>query len=164
MKYPRELYNAGAVKRWHTVRTIQEQTVADHSWGVISILLQICEPSIQLLYVAAFHDLAEVSSGDIPAPIKWAYPKLDAALDEVEHDFNETHRLDMDLTPYEQTLLKWADMMELVMFTTTEIQMGNTYMVPIRNRGINYLKETGFPSTAAEQFFHQVVSNVPHQE
>lgn len=130
MKYPRKLYNAGAVKRWHTVRTIQDQTVADHSWGVISILLQICEPSVQLLHVAAFHDMAEASSGDIPAPIKWAYPKLGAALDEVEKDFNETHRLDMELNAYEHQLLKWADMMELVMFTTTEIQLGNTHMVP----------------------------------
>ena len=89
---------------------------------------------------------------------------MDAALEEVEDAFNETNGIDMELTPYENILLKWADMMELVMFTTTEIQMGNTHMVPIRNRGVSYLKTIAFPTEKARQFYEKVVQNVLHQD
>jgi len=109
--------------------------------------------------VAAFHDLAEVSSGDVPAPVKWAYPKLDKALKAVEDDFNEEQGLSMELTESEAKLLKWADMLELVMFSSREILMGNRLFTPIRYRGLAYLGKMGFPTESARQLYQKVASH-----
>jgi 5'-deoxynucleotidase YfbR-like HD superfamily hydrolase len=106
------------------------------------------------------HDAAEHVTGDIPAPIKWAYPHLDDALDTVEQDFFETHGIDQYLTESETKLLKWADMMELVMFAKSEVHMGNLHMFPIFRRGKAYLEALPFPTEQARQLFEKEATNV----
>ena len=156
MKNIPKLYEAGSVKRWHTVRTIQTQTLADHSWGVIMILLVITNPSQTLIRAAATHDLSEVITGDVPAPTKWAHPRLDDALQTVERGYNESHLIDYNLTSEDAKYLKWADMLELVMFANSEIRLGNSHMTPIRDRGLDFLRIFGHPNSGAAALFEQI--------
>lgn len=80
---PLSLYDflrIGHIKRWHNVNTIREQTVAEHSYLVTIIALDlfftIVEPEIHdvsltnLLIGALFHDAPEAASGDTPTPAK----------------------------------------------------------------------------------------------
>lgn len=94
---PLSLYDflrIGHIKRWHNVNTIREQTVAEHSYLVTIIALDLyasvagvpAEPVpmmpaieeyvcmvrdlLKLLIGAIFHDAPEAASGDTPTPAK----------------------------------------------------------------------------------------------
>ncbi len=70
----------GHVKRWHTVNTSAQQTLADHSFMVMLIAMDLYDKmhSIQdnptdalcLLTQAMFHDVHEVVMGDMPTTAK----------------------------------------------------------------------------------------------
>lgn len=149
-----QLYRAGSVERYHTVRTHHRQTLADHSWGVAMVLLKI-KPSVgaDVLKAALVHDLAESVTGDVPFPVKRDYPKLADALRAVELEFNKRHEL-TDLAGADLTLLKWADMAELCLFTQYEILMGNAELLPVYQRGISHLIQLGFPTREAYDLFN----------
>ncbi len=80
-----EFMRAGHVKRWHVVNTVREQSIAEHSFLVAMIALELNKsfgdkatvdgilPSHQVLAVvmgSLFHDMPEVRYGDIPTPGK----------------------------------------------------------------------------------------------
>jgi 5'-deoxynucleotidase YfbR-like HD superfamily hydrolase len=149
------LYEAGRIKRFHTVATHQTQTVAAHTWGVMMIVLKICpEPSLELIRAVTFHDIAECTTGDIPATAKWDYPSLKREAESIEQTFNVAHGIYASLTPLEERILKWADMAELVLFCEQEIRLGNQNMQRIWTNGIQYLKRLGYPTPEAEAFSH----------
>lgn len=150
------LYDAGSVTRCHTLRTLHAQNLGHHSWGVALILCYICEPSVNLLKAALYHDLAESVTGDVPATAKWSFPNLSDVLDSLEEKFNQDHDLVVDLTPQEGALLKWADMLEFVMYTASEIKMGNQYMKTYHQKGIAHLEGRTAPTDAALQLFKEI--------
>ena len=135
------LRNAGKVKRFHTVETIGQQTVAEHSFNVCLILLFITNgtASSELLKAALYHDLPELITGDIPATAKWKSEALSLALTEVEQRFEKDFDLSVEISDSEKLLLKWADMYELVQYCFDQLRLGNRNMLLIADRGIGYL-------------------------
>jgi len=153
------LYRAGAVERFHTMPTHQRQTIADHSWGVIMIVLAISnDPSVNLIKAAATHDLAESVTGDLPATVKWDEPQLRRELEALEQKFAIKHNIFPHLDKLEEEVLRWADMAELVMFCEGEIRLGNQNLAAIWRRGIVRLLQMGFPTVKAEEFYHDYIN------
>jgi len=152
----KDLHEAGNVTRFHTVRTSRTTTIAHHSWGVCLILLKITNPSAQLLAAAIYHDLAESVTGDVPATAKWLSDGLTDALSDMETKFEVKHNLIVDLTETEASLLKWADMLELILYADSEVAVGNTLFKPIRERGIAYLNFRTAPTAAAAIFLKEL--------
>ena len=155
----RTLYQAGAVKRYHTMRVHEHQSLAAHSWGVAMIIVQISEepPSAQLLQYALTHDLAEYETGDIPAPVKWGNKEISEGLSALEFDFERRHGIICDLTDQELLLLQWADTFELVLYCWHEMRMGNNFVLPTYNRGKVRLKSYGFPTVKASDLFFNLI-------
>lgn len=153
------LYEAGVVERFHTVRTHRRQTIADHSWGVAMVVLMIYpECPRYVLEAALFHDLAESVTGDLPATVKWKNPVLQELLAEMEHRFNKEHKLTSEfMTAKDHDVLKWADMMELVLFCRTEVEMGNLPLTAVLRRGQQHLKTLGFPTKQAEHLYEDIL-------
>jgi 5'-deoxynucleotidase len=75
----------GHIKRWHNVNTIRQQTVAEHSYMVELIALDLFQTMIgidpeerdgtlrmafRIVLNAKFHDTPEVATGDTPTPAK----------------------------------------------------------------------------------------------
>jgi 5'-deoxynucleotidase YfbR-like HD superfamily hydrolase len=116
------------------------------------ILLEICEPSVELLKSALTHDLAESETGDIPATAKWASSDLGWALEKLEFEYNKRFEVNFTLSPHEQECLKWADMLELIMYCQTEVSMGNLKMEGIVRTGITYLDARNPPTLLASAF------------
>jgi len=65
------------VPRWCIVPMIRQQTVADHSWRVAMIAVDLAtrlglavEQVNIIALIAIGHDLDEVTTGDIPSPLK----------------------------------------------------------------------------------------------
>lgn len=133
----------GEVKRFHTIRTIQEETVGHHSFLVANLAFLLSPPlrsKEHLLTAALWHDLAEQVLGDIPGNAK----KIFKAFEEVaalEEEMLESYDLaaEVMLSAEERRLLKLADSLAGFIFCTREAQLGNTQIHPIRDTYRTYI-------------------------
>jgi 5'-deoxynucleotidase YfbR-like HD superfamily hydrolase len=149
--------DAGAVKRYHVKRTHRVQTIAEHTFGMLMLVKQVTEGTAEYglqsratLYEAIMHhDLPELFTGDIPAPIKRVHPELGPLMDSIEEELKPLHR-DFVLTSEEGALLKWADRMELVLWCLEEYRMGNTYAKPTVARGLGWILAARLPECCRE--------------
>lgn len=93
---------ASNVKRWHIVTTSRPQSMAEHSFNVAHIGVELCEAlgfpewRERVAVLALYHDLEEIYKGDIPTPAK-GEKKWDSAL-----------------TPH--SVMKMADLIETYVF------------------------------------------------
>lgn len=153
----KRLREGGAVTRFHTVRTIRQQTVADHSHGV-ALLVTIVAPeaSAELIKAALWHDLSECHTGDTPATAKWASPSLREELHKMGSAFDESHGIRAALSVEEYATLKWCDMMDLVLWCMEEVHMGNRNAIKIANNGLRWLGGVVPPSEEAKALLRDV--------
>jgi len=144
-----------AVKRYHTANLIVGETVGHHSANVALLCTVLADKatSVNLLMAALKHDLAEQFTGDVPAPTKWNHPKLKVLLDEIEDAYVHMP----NLTQWETRVLKQADMLDLCFKAMEEVQMGNSPMKAILQRGITYLLDHApLPNTLLlMEYFHE---------
>lgn len=99
-----DIMNLSNIKRWGIIDMSREQSVAEHSYNVTMISLHIVKEmdfndeggilEYMTMNWALVHDLPEISSGDIPTPMK-SYLKDSIAEMEKEkfpnwHSFKET--------------------------------------------------------------------------
>jgi len=129
------LFESGDVWRWHTCPSL-EQNVAEHAWGVATILaLWHPRPSADLLRAALLHDCHEKEFGDIPSPTKRAVPELSQHEEMYELLFFD--KLGFD-SPYDNLMasdfawLDWADKLEALLFLRRQRENGNFHADVIR--------------------------------
>jgi 5'-deoxynucleotidase YfbR-like HD superfamily hydrolase len=130
----------GATKRYHTVQTLTQETVAEHSFYVAMFCQLIAFPGASLLLAALAHDLAEHKTGDIPSPTKRACEMGDA-VEEMETKLLKDHGFKFLLTESEQRILTMSDRMSGMLRCVIERRLGNS--------GISYVYEN-FCSYVAE--------------
>jgi 5'-deoxynucleotidase YfbR-like HD superfamily hydrolase len=153
--------SGGAVKRYHTVPTVGEQTVAAHSWGVAVLLIRILPGcSKQLLIAALFHDVAEKWTGDIPADAKWREPEVSTLLKRVERDVERALDIDIMLTDEERIILSACDRLELLWFCVEQARIGNQNMYVVYNRVIDWFNEHFAAATPAMMRFRPYLHEV----
>lgn len=149
-----QLYrDAGAIKRYHVKRTLRQQTVAEHTFGVLMLVKQVAVMSLSHQDLVAVyetimhHDLPELFTGDVPAPIKRAHPELGPLLDRIESELHPLYQ-DYQLEPHMVSLCKWADRMELVLWCLEEVRMGNTFCTQTVRRGLGWILASHIPDCA----------------
>lgn len=132
---------AGGVRRYHTWAVHQNQTVAEHTWQILRILLTIW-PQVprSVLIHAVTHDMGEMA-GDIQYPFKLLFPELGAGSVKTENYVRDQQRKGIGappethpLSPYEKHVFKLCDNLEMWEFGLREINFGNRYGIIIRNR------------------------------
>lgn len=133
---------AGLVVRYHTYPTLQQQSVAEHTWQVIRVLWAIW-PDVPrpVIQHAMTHDLGELAIGDLPYPSKGMWS--DGAKKELD-ELEKSAILDMclpwclppppELTKTEYAIFKLAEYIEMTEFAWNEINLGNQYAVLIKKR------------------------------
>lgn len=131
------------INRYHTMPSLgQQQTVGMHSYNVITIIHTLwpdCRK--ELLLAAAYHDIPEQMTGDVPSHVKWANPDLAATLDSTEENFLKEHGIYFELTDSEKRMLLLADLMELILYCHEMVFRGDmAYSVPY-NRGLSKIVE-----------------------
>lgn len=137
------IVRGGIVKRFHTIHTQHTQNVAEHSFGVAWLVWLLCEenPPTVLLMAALAHDLAEYTTGDIPAPAKRRM-NISSQFDAEENDQFEFAGFDpIILSEAQKRILKIADTMDLLLFCIRELSLGNRDMDTIYHRGVGYIRE-----------------------
>jgi len=153
-----KLRDGGAVVRYHTLRTNRKQSVAEHSHGVAMLVLHVYpEAEVGVLKAALYHDLSEVVTGDIPATSKWLSPVLAHEENLLADVFRDKYGLRLDLTAFEKHLLKWCDMMELVLWTMEEYAMGNQFAGEVCQRGLTFLGQKDPPTREAKELLAEVI-------
>lgn len=128
---------AAHVKRWHIVRTMREQNIAEHSFVVMLIAMDILKRSgndpdqrgaihgelgYDTLRWAMWHDLMEIRTGDIATPTKRRIDSLAPdLLASIEAEFSpEYAKISADTTKTVRMVVKLADMIEAVAFISEE--------------------------------------------
>lgn len=127
------------VRRYHTVRTLTEDTVGHHSHGVAMLVL-LLDPDADgmMLRAALLHDLSEQYTGDIPSPAKREFG-IGEDVSSLELKLLDDAGLPMPyLKPEEWRTLKLADIAHGALFCLRELQMGNRLMAPVYERYIGY--------------------------
>lgn len=121
--------------------TIRGQSVADHSWGVASVILELWPNtrSLSLIQAALYHDVAEGVLGDTPFTAKQKYPAIKTVLDICEMQEEEDYM--PSLGTVETYRLKIADMLELMLWCEEEVNLGNKAARKWFNNGYDHLNK-----------------------
>lgn len=145
------LEDGGRVQRYHTLDTLRTQTVAEHVYGMLSILTVLSNGMISspLFLAALAHDAPEAITGDIPAPTKRmmrAWGERDVFADWegdlfAEYDMDIVNTALRHLTAIEKRWIKMADVMEGLRFCQRETNLGNADIAPVALRYAAYLRE-----------------------
>lgn len=171
------VYNGGLSKRYHTVETLKEQNIAEHSFGVAWLceLLTQGQASKDLIMAAMAHDLAEHIVGDIPSPIKRELGTVGkSAFERLEHGYLKTAGLysyEENISYAEALTLKLADMMDGMMFCLREKRLGNKGVDIVFERFTSYAGEllekreseesaasNSFVTSVAELFIDEILN------
>ena len=109
-----DLYRLADIKRWHIVRTSQDQSVAEHSYFVTLLAMRIASvigaPIGQIVHYALLHDAEECWTGDIPSPVKHSMGESTLPIREMMGDmFIEPNSLT-------KTIVKICDIAESIKF------------------------------------------------
>lgn len=142
----RFLFRASLIKRYHNRTTLVEDTVGRHTFMVVWLLYLLYKgrPPYHVIMHAMKHDVAEVITGDIPAPVTRADPVVKHAIDSMEQDVLE--RLGLPVYPgldeVEAKMLKLADRLEGYLFSSHEFTgLFNMRMAGVRRKYDDYVKK-----------------------
>ncbi len=151
----RGVERSARVKRYHTEPTLHTQTVGEHTYGVMWMVLLIWPDARRHLLVAALgHDTPEYASGDVPSPSK-KDPAVKAAFDALESATMERLQLETPvLDSFEAMVLKLADNLEGLAFCVSELRRGNRDISLALGNYIAYIRSMQPTGRALEIFNH----------
>ena len=117
------------VKRWHTWPTIRANTVGEHSARVALIYMEMWGlPRAEVLQWCLYHDLGELSAGDVPSYAKRDVPELKGAIDQAEAMGRLTQGVVLpELTKKEYDRVRIADALEGWESAAIDYAMGNAF-------------------------------------
>ena len=137
----RRLRRLSTVPRWTTVPMTRRQNVAEHSFHVAWIALELANYNkavkygelelSDLLTLALFHDESEAVSGDIATPFKrnWGGD----AIKDMEQEYGMGHHY-KTLDHQARVIIKLADLIEAFIWLNEEKALGNKLLKPIRDQ------------------------------
>lgn len=135
-----EFFLDGAeTERYHTIRTLQRETVGHHSHGVAMFVI-LLGGGEGVLRAALYHDLAEHILGDIPSPAKKKYG-IGEQVNELEEQILKGVGFSAELTGDDKRKLKFADIFQGMSFCTREVKMGNAKLASVFYRYKTYAEE-----------------------
>ena len=120
--------NSANVRRWHTMPTIYDQDVGNHTTRLMHLIMWVSQgqASRDLLVRALFHDVPEVDLGDIP------FQKKRDSDREAENEWVLAMELPTpELSPDEEAILKHCDLLEMGMYAAEEAGRGNRAMLDV---------------------------------
>jgi 5'-deoxynucleotidase YfbR-like HD superfamily hydrolase len=143
---------SGYVKRWHTIHTMREQSVASHSGQAVSLLLCLHpSPSLNLIKAVLWHDCSERVVGDAPSPGLRAFPEYRRMYEQLEmvvalRDHPSMYDAIVALNDDERQWLRAIDVLEAFLFSQEEVKLGNSQFSVVTGRLYDALNMEGTPA------------------
>jgi len=142
------LYEAGGVRRMHTLPVREPQSVAAHTYGAMIIAAELCRANRvgegPVFRSLLYHDAPEVATGDVPAHVKREAPGVREAYDRLEAQFYDVWDIPRTVLGEKEALIaKSADTLELLFAMLHEKRTGNRHgrIYEVFNRALSYLRE-----------------------
>jgi len=151
---------AGMVQRYHSVPTITSDTVGEHTFGVVWLcaLLSNGTPRAELLLAAVWHDVPELTVGDMPAPAKRRLGLSESFAAMEQEVLGEMLQLPIpQLTVDEQRILTIADRVDGMLHCCYERALGNQVIEEVYDRFLQYIVQL-----KPNQTEQKIVSAVEH--
>jgi putative hydrolase of HD superfamily len=143
MKTMQEFYmqmlNLSHIKRYSVIPRIHDESIAEHSFFVASIVIKLYNDyDFQIgnaVSMAISHDWTESYTDDITVATKRAYPSIAKAVEKVEakvakHEFDPVvYNLWKEYkegTSIESKIVKYADTLQVIQYAQGEVNMGNS--------------------------------------
>jgi len=98
------------------------------------------EPPLQLIRAILYHDAAEGTLGDVPAPAK-KHALLANAFETAERAVNKELGIEIELPSNLQAELKVIDNLEFIYFCRLEFGLGNKTILPNLTLGKEYFED-----------------------
>lgn len=119
----------GEVERCHGTPHVGAYTVGQHTFGAVSLLLLLHPaPTIELVKLVQWHDVAERWLGDVPSPAKLVSPDFARLYETAEARLLFQLGLVRDPSAYAPEDLNWlraVDIIELWLWTGEQVRFGN---------------------------------------
>jgi 5'-deoxynucleotidase YfbR-like HD superfamily hydrolase len=135
---------SGEIRRYHTWAVHNQQSVGEHSWQILRIILTVwpSAPRHILIYTVK-HDMGEMA-GDIPYPFKIMIGELRPAMQKAENIVEKLQnerigvpQLKHPLSQFERHVFKACENIEMWEHGWREYNMGNKYAITIIDRMMN---------------------------
>ena len=141
---------AGMVQRYHSVPTITSDTVGEHTFGVVWLcaLLSEGQPRAELLLAALWHDVPELTVGDMPSPVKRRFG-LGLQFAQMEREvLGGLLRIPPpELTEDETRILTLADRIDGMLHCCYERALGNQVIEEVYERFLDYVIQLELSAT-----------------
>ena len=123
----RAIREGGKTERAHTIPHYGSYSVAEHSWGVTTLLVILHPDPLRYLILAGiWHDVHERWTGDTPAPIKWCLGNVTKdELKRLENSIESSLGINIDLSEEDLKWLKACDMLEFWLWSIDQEALGN---------------------------------------
>lgn len=138
----RYLREAAAVERCHTLPHHGSYSLGQHQHGCLMLLLALKPDASRALMVAvSVHDVPERWFGDVPYPAKAAMGfQTKMRLQHAEECVLESLGVRQVLTEEEKIWLEHVDKLELFLWTTDQLAMGNRNVEPMRGAIVDWFQ------------------------
>jgi len=148
IKFMRKMYRLNNLTRYNPWPKHNNESVASHSYYVSLFTRMICyelglssESTLEAVTIALLHDTPEALTNDITHDAKEQIPGLDELLQIVEQKFVRDHfpQFARHFSGTESVLhaiVKVADILSVVQFADSEVQLGNKAFESILIRSI----------------------------
>lgn len=140
--FAKTIFNLNAIKRYNTMFSNLNETVAAHSFNVAIITLKLHElyksdyklNLNKMLKMALIHDVGELETGDIVYSTKKNHPEVKKILDEIEQEYilkllgknyKSTIKEFEERKTSEAILVKIADIISSHIYGLQEVKSGN---------------------------------------
>ena len=154
MNWYKDLYRLQFITRYSNIPRVRDENVAQHSFYVASLCLEIMEGldstkfnKAKVLTMAITHDWAEADIDDIAHNVKRDFPSIKKALKVAERKamskypgyIQDSFQEYDESNTIEAHIVQLADTLQCVQYLESEVKLGNRYMEPMLEESRNYL-------------------------
>lgn len=153
LEYAKELNRLSDTYRYPTVMRLNKESVSEHSYHTAMIVILLSDDYRFDLTTASLmalvHDVTEIDLTDVPHPVKKRFPQVAEALTDAEISLSDDlpypiKRIFNNLTfglEVEQKIVHYADAMSCLIYSDSEVKLGNTYMKRVYDESVFRIKE-----------------------
>ena len=154
MDWYKNLYRLQFITRYSNIPRVRDENVAQHSFFVASLCLEIMEgldkskfSQAKVLTMAITHDWAEADIDDIAHNVKRDFPAIKKVLKVAERKvmskypnyIQDIFQEYDEANSIEASIVQLADTLQCVQYLESEVKLGNRYMEPMLEESRDYL-------------------------